>query len=222
MQAEDVSRGTFPRQNSGRFPGTRLGNRSGHGTRWSRTTTLPRRARTANPSSASGAAGQGRSSGGSLTRSLAPTARNGAAHSAVTAGGPKPRATAAWWRPRSPGSRPSTSARPPPIRTRSSIFSLEAAWARNRARRPLASTRSHSVSTQASASGRPGTPPPLPRSTADAGGRPSQAVRNPSAWARWSSTGPGPRKPSSRASSRISRSREVGEWSVSPDRRRQA
>jgi hypothetical protein len=76
----------------------------------------------------------------------------------------------------------------------------------------LASTSSQRVSPQARASGNAGPPPPLPRSTAAVGGVPSHACRKPSAWLRWGSTAPGPRNPSSRASSRTARSCPVGEW----------
>jgi hypothetical protein len=95
-------------QKRGRFAGTPglRAYRSGHGSSWSsawyrnpsvhdRPTAMPRRARppAAQRSDESAGAPASPSSGGSLTASLPPTWRNGAPHSAVTAGGPKPRAT---------------------------------------------------------------------------------------------------------------------------------
>ena len=202
--------------------GARRGKRPGQGVTCSSTITPPCRPRAAKPSSASGPAGHGRSSGGSLVSRRPPMRRKGAPHSAVTAGGPNPRATTAAWWARSPGSRPSTSARPGATRTRSLTPRLWAASARNRARRPFASTSSHRVSGQASVRGSAGTPPPLPRSTAEAGAGPSQASWKPSACRRCGSTGPGPRKPRSRASSRTSRRRSVGDAPLSPARRPRA
>jgi hypothetical protein len=95
-------------QKRGRLAGTPglRAYRSGHGSSWSsawyrnssvhdRPTAMPRRARppVAQRPDASAGAPASPSSGGSLTASLPPTRRNGAPHSAVTAGGPKPRAT---------------------------------------------------------------------------------------------------------------------------------
>ncbi len=138
-------------------------------------------------------------SGGSLTTRRPPTRSRGAAHSAVAGGAPNPRAITASAVPRS-SPRPTTSARPTTTRTRSSMASAATADSRNSHRRALESTSTSSRSGRATAIGRPGTPPPLPRSTT----RPvtsAKASTKPAAWTRWSSAGPGPRRPSERARS---------------------
>ena len=103
-------------QKRGRLAGipSRRGNRCAQGTSCVATKnrnppavrTSPARPKVARPTGSH----RERSSGGSLTTSRPPVANRGAAHSAVTAGGPKPRATTASKRPRRGGT--SSSARP--------------------------------------------------------------------------------------------------------------
>ena len=97
------------------------------------------------PTSASPSAGHrsGLPPGGSLTTVAPPTATKGAAHSAVTAGGPNPLATTRSTPPRSLGSWPSSSARPVTTSTASANRRRATASSRNAVRREPASTRTH-------------------------------------------------------------------------------
>jgi hypothetical protein len=164
-----------------------------HGTRWS-------------PSSASAADGQRSpcTRGGSLTTRRPPIRKNGAAHSAVTAGRPKPRATTASWLDRQDASRPSTSARAVTTRTRSVQPSRDTARRSQSVRLSLASNSTTAASGRAAAMTKPGTPPPLPRSKRLSKSR--NGGRKPRAWVMTSPADREPRKPTRRASLRISRS----------------
>ncbi len=161
------------RQNSGRLAGTptRRGNRSGHGATCRSTCTVPPspvdRPNGTNPSAAKLSSGQRSmvTSGGSDTMRCPPTRSSGPAHSAVTPGGPKLRATTASASARNAGSRPTSSAREAMTRTRDLSPSRATASSRNEARRSPASTRHSSASVHMCARTSPGTPPPLPRST---------------------------------------------------------
>jgi hypothetical protein len=198
-------------QNSGRLAGTpvRRGYRSGQGRSWRRTwnadgdvTLLP----TTRPNSKRGSAGHrsGDPPGGSATTRVPPTARNGAPHSAVTAGGPKLRATTKSNVARRAGSRPATSARPMWTSVRWPTPSSSTAARRNWPRVTLPSSSTQLMVGRARASGSPGRPPPLPISRArpTSGGMRSSPSN---ALSMCGSTGPGPRKPSSRDRSRTRR-----------------
>ncbi len=161
-----------------------------------RAQTWPSRTR---PSVASPSAGQrsGDGSGGSATHSCPPTRRRGAAHSAVTAGAAKLRATTtAAVRLRGTLS-PTSSARWPNTSTSKSRAS--ATWPSHCARRCWASTSTQCRPGWPRARMRPGTPAPEPRSTPtpDEGSAPTSGQ----AWRMWASTGPVPRNPRARASS---------------------
>ena len=217
-------------QNRGRFDGipTRRGRFSGHGARWTSTWKVAvdscRSRRGDRPSSARAPTCQRAPSlpGGSLTTKSPPLVRRGAAHSAVTAGGPKLRATTSACAPRWVGSRPTISARSPttptrPVRPRRSTASI-----RKSARRRLASTRAQVEAGQWAASTRPGTPPPLPRSRQAFGvsdATSATARAKPPACSMCVSRGPGPRKPRWRASSRTS-TRSAGGTDCVRSRRR--
>ncbi len=190
---------------------TRRGKASGHNASWRNTWKREKRCsnRSAGrrPNRARPSAGHRDppSSGGSDTINRPPVARSGAAHSAVTAGGPKLRATTRLALPRHSGFRPASSARVRATTTWEEMPSSLMARARNDVRRSLLSRRAMAASGHASASTNPGSPAPLPRSTTRAGSCVPTASRNPSACSRCPSTGPGPRNPSARASSRMAR-----------------
>jgi hypothetical protein len=141
--------------------------------------------------------------GGSATTSVPPTRKKGAAHSAVTAGGPKLRATTQSALPRRLP-RPASSARWATTSTRLPKPISRTASRRKAARLVPPSSKIHVVCGQTKASGRPGSPPPLPRSTAIAGGVETAPLRC-RALSTCGSTGPGPRKPSPWARSRTDR-----------------
>ena len=145
------------------------------------------------PNSASPSRGQRSSclSGGSATSKRPPTRRRGAAHSAVAAGSPKPLAVtnAAVSR---HSLRPVSSARSQRTPVLDEMPSSLAASRSQAARRVLLSTRSHLVSGHCRASTSPGSPPPLPRSTANPSGGSPTASANARLRAIWSVTGPGP------------------------------
>ena len=145
-----------------------------------------------------------RSEGGSATRSHPPRRRNGAAHSAVTAGGPKLRATTTSTEARN-SPRPAVSARWPTTETRRSSPSVLTACRRNSARTSRPSRSSHRVAGHASAKGRPGKPPPLPRSSAVCGGAASTPPIS-RARSMCGPTGPGPISPRCCPSSRTASS----------------
>jgi hypothetical protein len=157
---------------------------------------------TARPSGAHRSSGS-LTSGGSVTMTVAPSRRRGAAHSAVTAGRPKLRAVTnqARWR---HGPRPTSSARWARTVTRAANPSRGETEPSQLDRRRLASTNSHRDSGQAVANTSPGIPPPVPKSTHSRSPGASMAEVIARARANWSSTGPGPKKPSSFASSRTS------------------
>lgn len=138
-------------------------------------------------------------SGGSLTNKWPPTRRSGAAHSAVGAGGPNPLAvtSSADCRHRP---RPVSSARSHRTSTRDEMPSSSTASRSQLARLALLSIRSQLLSGQSSDKTSPGSPPPVPRSAArPVGGRPATEAKA-RLRAIWSTTGPGPRKPSRRES----------------------
>ena len=136
------------------------------------------------PTWANGPAGQARSCGGSLITQRPPTRSSGAAHSMVTAGGPKLRAMTASWCPRRVSSRPKSSARPVHTSARSSTPSSTIAHRQNAIRRCEESTSTNDRSGSATSRGNDGTPPPAPRSTtfvrrplSDRSARPAKARR---------------------------------------------
>jgi hypothetical protein len=131
--------------------------------------------------------------GGSDTMRYPPTRRKAAAHSAVTAGAPKLLATTQSTEPLRPPC-PASSARWDTTITRSPKSSVSVASRRKSARRLPPSIRTHLVSGQANARGRPGSPPPLPRSSARSGTHPSAPQRS-RARSTCGSMGPGPRNP---------------------------
>ena len=142
--------------------------------------------------------------GGSETMRAPPIFKNLAAHSAVTAGGPKERAVTRSKASENPGSLAISSARPISTSPKDGasacastsinsliLFSMESM------RTPRQFQRSSNTS--------PGSPPPLPRSRNSSGGLGrmfSQQSANPSAWAIWTSMSAGPKKPRALDSSR--------------------
>lgn len=131
------------------------------------------------PSSPSRPAGQRPSPpspGGSLTARRPPQRRKPTAHSAVTAGGPNARAaTRSKW-PRHPGCLARSSARPHTDRSRSSAPRTRSARVVNTHRRRCASNKTPVHSGQQTASTRPGTPAPLPRSRKAPAGAPTRCA----------------------------------------------
>ena len=125
-----------------------------------------------------GAGGEG--AGGSETISQPPGRRRGAAHSATTAGRPKDRARTPSKRPRRSPSRPATSARSWRTVTRSAKPRRRTASLRKAVFRPLASRRTSATSGRRTATTRPGSPPPEPRSSRTGGVAPSgqRSARN--------------------------------------------
>ena len=139
---------------------------------------------------------------GSLTRSFPPTRRNGAAHSAVTAGAAKLLATTTSKELRRPST--NASARPQIGRARSVMPSSATAWRRNSTRRRCASNKVTSRSDLEAEMTKPGRPPPEPRSRTRL---PSgMSGGHEAACDSCAPTGPGPRNPSSRLRVRISTS----------------
>jgi hypothetical protein len=138
--------------------------------------------------------------GGSATSNRPPWRRKGAAHSAVTAGGPKLRDTTTSRADRS-SPRPASSARLATTRTRSPRPSCSTASCRKAARDVPPSSSIQLVSGRARARGSPGSPPPLPRSRPCADGSSRSAAKCRARWM-WGSIGPGPRKPRRWASAR--------------------
>ncbi len=114
--------------------------------------------------------------GGSETTSHPPTRSKRAAHSATTAGRPKERARTPSNPPLRPSWRPQSSARPSSTVTRSASPRRSTARRRKAALRPLASSSATEASGQPSATTRPGSPPPEPRSTSLVGPVGRQAV----------------------------------------------
>jgi hypothetical protein len=107
----------------------------------------------------------GSPSGGSETTRTPPVERNGAAHSAVTAGGPKLLATTAPKLPRRSGTRAASSALSLSTAARPSSPSRRSEASRKPARRAEDSSRRKEVSSISAAMGIPGRPAPLPRSS---------------------------------------------------------
>lgn len=185
---------------SGRFPGipARRGKRPGQAVRWTRTIRRGgpvRRCSTSRPSSVNGSGGQRAEagSGGSLTTRWPPSPRRGAAHSAVTAGDAKLRATTTSKWPRSSSWRPRSSARACRGSMRAAHPKWSTAQARKSTRRRCASTSTTCAVGQASTPRtRPGRPPPLPRS-ATRSGTASSAPAKASAWSICWSRGAEPR-----------------------------
>jgi hypothetical protein len=185
---------TIPSQNRGRFAGipTRRGYRSGVSVnfRISWYPNLPAKRKVLDrpkPRVDSPVTSHRRtasSCGGSDTTRKPPISSMGAAHSAVTAGGPKDRAVTTSTRTSELRDRAISSALP---RT-TSICSCRPQRVTSSRRKfvllSLASKSTTAVPSHTPASTRPGTPPPLPKSTSEVGGRPktdSIAARNPSA-----------------------------------------
>ena len=135
------------------------------------------------------------SSGGSETIRTPPTFKNLAAHSAVTAGGPKDLAVTSSNAPERLGSLATTSARP----VTSSTFDGAPGWERTSFRnfiRFCIESTSTALQSQRSSRIRPGSPPPQPKSKNSLGGvgeSSSQQRANPSACATCTSTGAGPK-----------------------------
>ncbi len=164
----------------------------------------------------SGAFGARAVEGGSETTRTPPILRRGAAHSAVMAGGPNDRAVIPLSCPRNEGSLPSTSARHASTNTLSSRPSRLVALSRKADRRSDASMRQAlAVGGNRSASTRPGSPPPDPRSPSidppvAVPSRPSsnskRAATSASACATWRSIAAGPMKPRACAFSKMSAS----------------
>ena len=192
-------------QNRGRLAGmpSRRGYASGHGGVCSRTWmpgVLAWRAHGEAEPGQRRRPASGPSSGGSLTTSRPPTRSRGAAHSAVTAGDPKPGPPR---RRRSPAAapRPTTSARPSHDRTRSAEPERRPQPCAGTRHRRGAGVDQHQLQVRAGEGhGQPRHPAPLPRSTTRPA-TPTRAAMKPAAWTTWSPTGPGPRKPSCRARS---------------------
>ncbi len=135
----------------------------------------------------------GAPSGGSATIRRPPRARNGDPHSAVTAGAPNPRDVTASNVPLS-APRAACSARSAVTRTRWDRSRTSTACRRNVDRVTLPSSSVQWISGRASARTSPGTPPPLPRSSASR--QPSDSkVSIGNACSMWVPTGPGPTKP---------------------------
>lgn len=180
---------------------TLLGNLLGHNSFWTRTwqavgesTAGP----ATMPSSASPGAShrEGSPPGGSATTITPPLRRNGEPHSAVTAGPAKPRATTRSKAPLRSSERAAVSALSATTDTRSARPNSPTTSRRNDERLRLPSSRIHRDDGHRRARGNPGTPPPLPRSRARDGRKPPARPRS-RALVTCSSTGPGPRKPSS-------------------------
>ena len=122
-----------------------------------------------------------------------PGARNGEAHSAVTAGAPKPRDVTVSKVPLS-AVRAASSARSAVTFTRWDSSRCSTACRRNLDLVTLPSRRVHRIPGRAIARTSPGTPPPLPRSSASRESSESN-VSIGNACSMWAPTGPGPRKP---------------------------
>lgn len=156
----------------------------------------------ANPSSARPATDHrdGKEPGGSATSRRAPSFSSGAAHSAVGAGGAKLRAVTRSDAPRR-AVRATFSARSHKTSTRLAEPSVSRALFSQAALLWLLSTKTHRLLGHVKARTSPGSPPPLPRSTAICGTAVTILAK-----ARlrsiWAVTGPGPRKPNRRASFR--------------------
>ncbi len=206
-------------QKSGAFPGTPTsrGKRRGVGFDLIRTwkaAPCRTRPRASNPSVANASEFQRLgtwSSGGSETTRNPPIFKNRAAHSAVTAGGPKDRAVTRSATPVNLGSRATSSARPrincAPVGASDHVSTSS----KSLIRFFIESTRIALVA-QCSRSTRPGRPPPLPRSRNTFGGADawsSQQREKPSACMICGSIGPGPMKPRLLDSSRARLSQEL-------------
>ena len=144
--------------------------------------------------------------GGSLTTSCPPTRRNGAAHSATTPAG---RSCGRPRRPRCPATPARAELLGPPAhhadpRRRGPAGRRRGASAS--VRRWLASSSTTSSSGRSTASTRPGSPPPLPRSSSARRGR--STARKPRACSMADVRSPEPRKPA-RAASRSTLSRAL-------------
>ena len=145
-----------------------------------------------------------RQPGAPRPRRRPPTFKNLTAHSAVTAGGPNDREVTRSARLSRSSRRASSSARPISTLPPEGASGQSRTSRRKAVRRSMESMRIPRADHRASRT-RPGSPPPLPRSTktrGESGRSLSQQRAKPSAWVIWGPIGPGPKKPRALDSSR--------------------